>query len=322
MKRINIAIPITLTASLLLSACATYTPPEIDYDSDVPALPAPPPPVVEEPLRAIHTPPPWTPSRGGDADAATAEARVINANAAARIEPRREGYYNAIQVFPYSEGALYQIYAAPGQITNIALEPGEPADHSLLAPSRSIRPKDRPKALKQLDVIFSSKGGAPEEEDPEWYCLTEAIYFEARGESFQGQVAVAEVILNRVDNDRWPDTICGVVNQGTGRKYACQFSYTCDGIPDTVNDRGSWSKLGRIAKIMIGDCDDDCMPAHPGPAAVLHAYLHADPRDAGRNRRGIRLWKCKFVAESLAKGAAIREGLPTASRLAPEEDWP
>ncbi|MCE8005827.1 P-type conjugative transfer protein TrbG [Aestuariivita sp.] len=124
MRRIHSTIPITLTA-LLLSACATYTPPEIDYDSDVPSLPAPPPPVVEEPLRAIHTPPPWTPSRGGDADAATAAARVINANAAARVEPRREGYYNAIQVFPYSEGALYQIYAAPGQITNIALEPGE-----------------------------------------------------------------------------------------------------------------------------------------------------------------------------------------------------
>ena len=124
MKRVNTTIPITLTACFLMSACATYTPPEIDYDSDVPALPAPPPPVVEEPLRAIHTPPPWTPSRGGDADAANAEARVINANAAARVEPRREGYYNAIQVFPYSEGALYQIYAAPGQITNIALEPG------------------------------------------------------------------------------------------------------------------------------------------------------------------------------------------------------
>ncbi|MDW3224222.1 MAG: P-type conjugative transfer protein TrbG [Paracoccaceae bacterium] len=125
MTRVNLTFPITLTACLLLTACATYTPPEIDYDSDVPSLPAAPPPVVEEPIRAIHTPPPWTPSRGGDADAATAEARVINANAAARVEPRREGYYNAIQVFPYSEGALYQIYAAPGQITNIALEPGE-----------------------------------------------------------------------------------------------------------------------------------------------------------------------------------------------------
>ncbi|TYP80917.1 cell wall hydrolase [Maritimibacter alkaliphilus HTCC2654] len=140
-----------------------------------------------------------------------------------------------------------------GGLSRVALEPGEPADHSLLAPSRSIRPKDRPKALKQLDVIFSSKGGAPEEEDPEWYCLTEAIYFEARGESFQGQVAVAEVILNRVDNDRWPDTICGVVNQGTGERYRCQFSYTCDGLPDTVTDQRAWDRAGHYAAAMMKD---------------------------------------------------------------------
>jgi len=125
MTRFHATFLLVFSTSLLLGACATYTPPEIDYDDDVPALPPPPPPVVEEPLRAVHTPLPWTPSRGGDTDAATAEARVANANAAARVDPRREGYYNAIQVFPYSEGALYQIYAAPGQITNIALEPGE-----------------------------------------------------------------------------------------------------------------------------------------------------------------------------------------------------
>lgn len=108
----------------LLTGCATYKPPEITYDGDVPSLPAPPPAAVEEPLRPVHTPPAWTPSHGGET-ARTPEARVINANAAARVQPRREGYYNAIQVFPYSEGALYQVYASPGQITNIALEPGE-----------------------------------------------------------------------------------------------------------------------------------------------------------------------------------------------------
>lgn len=113
-----------LLAATALSACATRPPPEIDYDSDVPALPAPPPPVVVEPPAPLHVPPPWTPSRGGDV-AETAEGQVVNANAAARVEPRREGYHNAIQVFPYSEGALYQIYGAPGQITDIVLEPGE-----------------------------------------------------------------------------------------------------------------------------------------------------------------------------------------------------
>ncbi len=117
-------LPAILTA-FLLSGCATYKPPEIDYDSDVPSLPKPPSPVVEQPPKPVHTPPAWTPARGGDANARTPEARVTNANAAARVEPRREGYYNAIQVFPYSQGALYQVYASPGQITNIALEPGE-----------------------------------------------------------------------------------------------------------------------------------------------------------------------------------------------------
>ncbi len=114
-----------LLAATTLSGCATFTPPEIDYDADVPSLPAPPPPIVEQPPEPVHTPPPWTPSRGGDEDAPDAEARIASANAAARIEPRREGYYNAIQVFPWSEGALYKVYAAPGRITDIALEPGE-----------------------------------------------------------------------------------------------------------------------------------------------------------------------------------------------------
>ena len=114
-----------LLAATTFSACATFKPPEIDYDTDVPSLPAPPPPVVEQPPEPVHTPPPWIPSRGGDEDATDTEARIANANAAARVEPRREGYYNAIQVFPWSEGALYQIYAAPGRITDIALEPGE-----------------------------------------------------------------------------------------------------------------------------------------------------------------------------------------------------
>lgn len=124
MKHAIHKLPLTLAVTLFLSGCATYRPPEITYDDDVPPLPTPPPPVVEQRPRPVHTPTGWTPSRGGAA-AREPEARVVNANAAARVEPRREGYFNAIQVFPYSQGALYQIYAAPGQITDIALEPGE-----------------------------------------------------------------------------------------------------------------------------------------------------------------------------------------------------
>ncbi|RXF68993.1 P-type conjugative transfer protein TrbG [Hansschlegelia zhihuaiae] len=118
------ALAMALLCATMLAGCATFKPPTISYDSNVPPLPAVPAPVTEQPPRPLHTPPAWTPARGG-VSASSPTGRVENANAAARVEPRREGYYNAIQIYPWSEGALYQVYAAPGQITNIALEPGE-----------------------------------------------------------------------------------------------------------------------------------------------------------------------------------------------------
>ena len=85
----------------------------------------------------------------------------------------------------------------------------------------------------------------------EWSCLAEALYFEARGESVRGQFAVAEVILNRVDSASYPDTICGVVNQGTGRRYQCQFSYTCDGAKEVIRETAAHERGGKIARAMI-----------------------------------------------------------------------
>ncbi len=119
------AFPVLLLSATMLAACATpQKPPEISYDRTVPPLPAVPAAVTDDRPRPLHVPPAWTPAKGGTA-AGTPVARVENANAAARVQPRREGYYNSIQIYPWSDGALYQVYAAPGQITNIALESGE-----------------------------------------------------------------------------------------------------------------------------------------------------------------------------------------------------
>ena len=104
---------------------------------------------------------------------------------------------------------------------------------------------EAPYTAAELDAMGRARGGR------QWQCLTEALYFEARGESVAGQFAVAEVILNRVDPANYPDTICGVVNQGTGRRFACQFTYTCDGRPENVTDHAIHERLGRIARIMI-----------------------------------------------------------------------
>lgn len=110
-----------------LSGCTTFKPPQISYDADIPSLPSP-PSFAEDRSRSLHVPPSWAPAKGGKKGAKEAEepvARIEVANDAARVEPRKEGYFNAVQVFSYSPGALYQIYAAPGLITDIALEPGE-----------------------------------------------------------------------------------------------------------------------------------------------------------------------------------------------------
>ena len=87
--------------------------------------------------------------------------------------------------------------------------------------------------------------------DKQMSCLAEALYFEARGEQIKGQLAVGEVILNRVEDRRYPSSICKVVNQGTGRRFACQFTYTCDGKLETVHERKPYEIALKIAKILL-----------------------------------------------------------------------
>jgi spore germination cell wall hydrolase CwlJ-like protein len=85
----------------------------------------------------------------------------------------------------------------------------------------------------------------------EFQCLTEALYFEARGETIKGQFAVAEVIRNRVKSSRFPNSYCGVINQGTGRKHQCQFSYTCDGKPEVVAEPAALAVVAKVARATI-----------------------------------------------------------------------
>lgn len=85
--------------------------------------------------------------------------------------------------------------------------------------------------------------------DAQWECLKTALYFEARGESLKGQFAVAEVILNRVDSAAYPNSVCGVVGQGS--RGSCQFSYHCDGQGEAMHERGAADLAGRIARVML-----------------------------------------------------------------------
>ena len=125
-------LALLLLAGTSLGACSTWKPPEITYD-DTPkqAVLAPDPP---KPVEIVQLPQPLPlpgqlkPIPGGRTappEAADPRVRVDQANGAARVQPTRAGYINAVQVYPFSDGALYQLYAAPGEITDIALEAGE-----------------------------------------------------------------------------------------------------------------------------------------------------------------------------------------------------
>jgi spore germination cell wall hydrolase CwlJ-like protein len=99
-----------------------------------------------------------------------------------------------------------------------------------------------------LSEIGSVKVG---KRSKQWRCLTTALYFEARGESKVGQAAVAEVILNRVDSNSFPDSVCGVIQQGQKKLNRCQFSFMCDGKAEYIGDRKSFEELGKVAWVML-----------------------------------------------------------------------
>lgn len=114
-------------------------------------------------------------------------------------------------------------------------------------------------------------------------CLATAIYFEARGEPEEGQLAVAQVVLNRVKNPTYPNTVCGVVYQNKTKRNRCQFSFACDGRPDRITDKGAWAKAETLAKKSVDDQATTFLE-EVGSATHYHA-TYVRPRWAGRMTR-------------------------------------
>jgi spore germination cell wall hydrolase CwlJ-like protein len=142
---------------------------------------------------------------------------------------------------------------------------------------------EKKKVLKQRDTRLAEKD-----------CLARAIYFESRSEPEAGQIAVANVILNRVKSKTYPNTICGVVYDGAHRLNSCQFSFACDGKQDAPKSAKQWSKARQIAsRAMAGD-------AYVRVVSTATHY-HADyvnPRWSGAMKRLIKIGRHIFYHES------------------------
>ncbi|MEL6746602.1 MAG: cell wall hydrolase [Pseudomonadota bacterium] len=82
-------------------------------------------------------------------------------------------------------------------------------------------------------------------------CMTMAVYHEARGEPKRGQIAVGQIVMNRVRSSFFPDTVCGVIYQGAHRRGSCQFSFACDGISDLPGNKAAWERSRAIAQVIV-----------------------------------------------------------------------
>ncbi|HET7410548.1 MAG TPA: cell wall hydrolase [Paracoccaceae bacterium] len=184
--------------------------------------------------------------RGALADALTGELAALSAFAARdglgedgvdRIDPWQD------VVARKERSSLAAIRALHSQDVEVSRRIGGMQDlmttEQLLA---SLGDKLNADALDRVEVGERSE---------DWRCLAEAMYFEARGEGLAGQLAVAEVILNRVEATQYPDTVCDVVLQGAADGGACQFSYNCDGTANRIGNERVWKRIGKVAWLML-----------------------------------------------------------------------
>lgn len=136
-----------------------------------------------------------------------------------------------------------------------SLDPG-------VMPVPSVSPEPMPISLPPLNMVpmpVPAPGVPPPSpaqrlklDDKEYAkaqrCLANAIYWEARSEPVRGQMAVAQVVLNRVFSPFYPSDVCSVVYQNAHRHLSCQFTFACDGKRKTITERGHWARANRIAK--------------------------------------------------------------------------
>ncbi len=154
-------------------------------------------------------------------------------------KPTRQGsarvFFGAAPLAPSEELAPW----APGEAPVVARGvEGESVAAKGVVTGEEARPKSPAERLKLA-------GGARARAEK---CLANAVYFESRDEPVRAQIAVAQVVLNRVFSPFYPKDVCGVVYQNAGRRLACQFTFACDGKPDVVTEPDAWERAKRIAR--------------------------------------------------------------------------
>jgi spore germination cell wall hydrolase CwlJ-like protein len=230
-------------------------------------------------------PPPAAPAAIDPPSAPVPDAAVTHAPLDALADPIEDGnpavrlsrlYFGSDPVDrsvgaiePWPDEEMMFVTPSDPDIKRSALAPlpaapdaGEPAE--TLAPKGEVTgPGKRPRTpAERLGLDVKSRAKAEK-------CLAEAVYFESRGESKRGQIAVAQVVMNRVFSGFYPTDVCGVVYQNAHRYLACQFTFACDGIKDVVTEPEMWEQAKDIARDTL---DGKVWLPEIGKSTHYHAY--------------------------------------------------
>lgn len=194
--------------------------------------------------------------QGGDIDTGTVGVGTVAADAATRIKFLDSDLAFAFDVAGMMPGKTSAIQTP--EVPRMNLEAQEKVRfHEMLAIGHGQAGQELADEAEAMILSLATLPGRGENRmkrpnaDAELACLTEAIYFEARGESINGQIAVAEVIINRANSPIFPNSICEVIKQGAQNLNRCQFSYKCDGEPEYMTERKAKKRAADVAILMM-----------------------------------------------------------------------
>lgn len=224
-----------------------------------------------------------------DEQVTPADAQAAAANASARKDASQV-YFDADplasgleQIEPWAAGEAPVITASiDPDIKQSALAPptgNDEAGESIAAKGEVTGVDRHPRSpAERLGLAGAARAKAEK-------CLANAVYFESRDEPVRAQIAVAQVVMNRVFSPFYPNDVCGVVYQNSNRHLACQFTFACDGIPDVVTEPDAWARAKHIARDML---DGKLWMPEVGKSTHYHDYW-AHPNWVGEMRRIDRL---------------------------------
>ncbi|MGE3147933.1 MAG: cell wall hydrolase [Pseudorhodoplanes sp.] len=188
-----------------------------------------------------HDPDIWPPAEKSDSEQQMVSQPTPRSDPDIKLSAQHPSVAPASQT-PVDAAAEGQTVAGKGEVTGAGKRPKTPAERL------ALEGKPRAKAEK---------------------CLADAVYFESRGESERGQIAVAQVVMNRVFSPFYPDSVCGVVYQNAHRHLACQFTFACEGKRLVVDEPDAWAQAKRIARDTL---DGKLWLPQVGKSTHYHAY--------------------------------------------------